>query len=201
MPPSQGALWTTSRQILGNLIPLVLATPFAVQAVKVGSSNGPLNDLLLWGGGFFVTGWLSVNFFGLIGNQSLKRAMEFRYRADRPGQQPLERWFVGFAKAGFKGMLDPHQDVGFLLLFDDRIEFFGSAEQIELPLEFVHQVRKRANIHSALLLGGWVSLEGEAAGQSIRLQIEPREKLTLLGNKLLAKKIRQKIEQWLSAPS
>ena len=98
-------------------------------------------------------------------------------------------------------MLDPHQDVGFLLLFDDRIEFFGSAEQIELPVEFVQQVRKRANIHSALLLAGWVSLEGEAAGQPIRLQIEPREKLTLLGNKLLAKKIRQKIEQWLSAPS
>jgi hypothetical protein len=63
------------------------------------------------------------------------------------------------------------------------------------------RVRFRANVHTVIGLGRWISIEGFADGKPIRLLIEPRERPQLLGNLRYSKRLAQRIRRWASEAS
>lgn len=188
MPLERKRVWNLWRQIPGNLIPVLITAPFLVFAVQEVSRYGVTGKAVGLSLGFLGSGWLAVNFLGLIGNSSLRRAIEMKFK-DRYEYDSVERFFVGFARPGKYGLLDPHEDLGFLVFREDALEFFGEAHHLELNWNSIVGVKKRANIHSWLGLGGWVSVEAKVGEKSVRLQIEPRVRSTHWGNARLRKKM------------
>ena len=104
--------------------------------------------------------------------------------------------FVGFATPKYHGLLDAHEDVGYLQILPDRLVFLSEIRTIEFQHHEVRRVRYRANVHTMLLLGRWVSVEGESGGKPIRLLIEPRNHPTMLGNFRESKRLHRRIAEW-----
>lgn len=200
-PRAAGRLWTTGRKLMGNLLPFVVATPFAAYGVWRLYKDRPfVGEGLVWMFVAVVVLWLGANFLGLFQNEKLKKAMRRRLESSlRPNEIPSEPVFVGFARPSYRSALDPHEDIGFLLLHADRAEFFGDKERIALAKASLQRVRLRPNPHSWALLGGWVSLEGVLEGKPVRMLLEPREKRTLVGNRRLRRALRSRLEQWLNS--
>lgn len=199
MPVERKPVWNLARQIPGNLIPALLAAPFLVVSVDELARHGPTAKGLFLGLGFLAVGWLAVNFIGLIGNASLRRAVEMRFK-DTYGFDRARKWFVGFSRPGHRGLLDPHEDVGFLVFRDGLLEYFGERYRYEIPFADVRAVKKRPNVHSVLGLGGWVSVEAEAGGKPVRLLVEPRERPTHWGNARLRNVLTAKILEQIHTP-
>jgi hypothetical protein len=192
-------VWTTSRKIAGNLIPLLIASPLAGMGAFQLKRHWPfLGYGLIWLVVAVIAMWLAVNYLGLFKNESMKRAMKRRLEASLgPKEIPLDPMFVGFARPSYRGMLDPHEDVGFLLLYSNCVEFFGDKDRITLKKSALQRVRLRPNPHSWAFLGGWVSLEGVLEGKPVRMLLEPREKSSLLANRRLRKTLKSRLEKWL----
>lgn len=145
-------------------------------------------------GAFPVVGWLALNFFGFHGNGWMRR--ELARRLGFTGSRGPERYFVGIARPSFRSALDAHEDVGFLNLHNDRLEFVGETLRLTFPREDVRNVRFRMNPHSWVLLGRWISVEGVAGDRPIRLSLEPRERATLLGNLFFSEKLIARLREW-----
>ena len=145
--------------------------------------------------GATILGWLAVNFLGLFENQKMRRQVA---RILEARNIPVgDAWFVGVATPRYSSLLDPHEEVGYLFLRSDKLEFVSETKTIELFKSQIQKVRYRANVHSLLGLGRWVSVEGTADGKPIRLLIEPRERQSILGNLLSSKTFKQRIRRWL----
>lgn len=155
---------------------------------------------LLWLAAVPIVGWIAVNFLGLYQNRAMHKEMEMRLRSERPNP-PYRRYFVGMATPVFRGILDPHEDVGFLLLQPDKIEFFGERIRVEIARAEVKQIRVRPNVHSLIGLGRWVSIEAEVEGKEARLMVELRQRPTLLGNLLMSRTLVKKLRKWLAEAS
>ncbi len=186
MPLERKRVWNLWRQIPGNLIPVLITVPFLVLAVQEITRFGVTSKAIWWSLGFLFVGWLAVNFLGLMGNGSLRRAIDMKFK-DRYEYDIDPRYFVGFSRPGKYGLLDPHEDLGFLVFRESGLEFFGEVHEIELDWHLIKKVSKRANIHSWLGLGGWVSVEAMVGDKPVRLQIEPRVKATHWGNARMRK--------------
>ena len=186
MPPTETKVWTTTKKIMGNLLPLILASPALVFAVLEFARHGPSRALMLWLLLFLACAWLFLVVLGLFGNGAMKRAMGQRMHNERPFDK-TERYFVGFSRPSYKSALDPHEDVGFLVLHEDRLEFWGGEHRVSLDRRCVTGVRFRPNTHSIVGLGRWVSIEAVVDEKPVRMLIEPREKATLLGTLLCSK--------------
>lgn len=145
--------------------------------------------------GATLLGWLAVNFLGLFENQKMRRQVARILEAR--GIPVGDAWFVGVATPRYSSLLDPHEEVGYLFLRSDKLEFVSETKTIELFKSQIQKVRYRANVHSLLGLGRWVSVEGTADGKPIRLLIEPRERQSILGNLLSSKTFKQRIRRWL----
>ena len=189
-------VWTSRRKWLGNLIPALFWVPPAViglyQVVVKSQFIGTGLWLLMLS---TVLGWLAVNQFGFFENARMKKQLENILKVS--GQEVgSERFFVGFATPKFSSMLDAHEDVGFLSIYPDHISFVSELRSIELSKGDIHEVRFRPNVHSIILLGRWVSLEGKSGGKEIRLLIEPRERTTLLGNRLYGTRLLHRLKKW-----
>lgn len=189
-PPDTGPpVWTHRRRVIGNLLPILCAAPFGILGLVLMYREGAL-----LGRGFAVfsltpiVGWLAVNWLGLFENGAMRRAME-----RRAIHLPDERWFVGAATPTFVGLLDPHEDVGFLWIDDENIGFFGEHLRISIRRASVTSIRFRPNIHSLIGLGRWVSIEAVIDGHPAQLRIEPRERPTLFGNRRLSRAIRDRL--------
>ncbi|MCW5936703.1 MAG: hypothetical protein KIT11_05295 [Fimbriimonadaceae bacterium] len=194
MRAKEKPLWTVGRQILGNVLPLLVGLPFLVVGVLEFARGGTW--ALAWLAGFPVATWLATNFLSPLASAGLKEEVARRLQRERPFEK-VERHFVGFARPGYRGMLDPHEDVGFLLLHADRLEFYGAERHLELWRSEVKAVRFRPNPHTWVGLGRWVSVEGVSAGKPVRLLVEPREKATLIGNLVESGSVRRKLAAWL----
>lgn len=107
---------------MGNLLPALLASPFLAVGLwliwKDASIFGRGFAVLC---GFPVALWIAVNFLGLYQNKRMRREMQQRLRAARP-TVTSRRFFVGAATPKHTGYLDPHEDVGFLILHPERID-------------------------------------------------------------------------------
>lgn len=197
MPLVSRKSWTLRRKLMGNLIPLVLSIPFGVWGVLLMIKNeriaGP--ELLLIGA-MSASAWLTMNLFGLFQNAAIKREIA-RRRKLGPAESRDSRFFVGFSRPTFRGALDPHEDLGYLILRADRIEFMGDTLEAALRRSEIVGIRYRPNIHTFVGLGRWIALEGRIDGKPVRMLIEPRERASLLGNLLFSKKLKSRLETWL----
>ncbi|MGV3616224.1 MAG: hypothetical protein ACO1SV_12895 [Fimbriimonas sp.] len=144
-----------------------------------------------------ILGWLATNWFGAMPNRAMRGQLEriLKVKGEDLGSAT---WFVGFATPRFSSALDPHEDVGFLLLEPTRIRFLSEMRSVEIARANVKRVGYRMNIHSWVLLGRWVAIDGNVSGSPVRLLIEPRVRSTLLGNLLASAKLRAAIEAWLN---
>lgn len=182
---------------MGNLVPIALSLPFAAVGVwRLLQTQDPYGDALVWIVAMPVVGWLSVNLFGHFENAAMREAL--RARLAREGVDlGQSRTFVGFARPGRSGVLDPHEDVGFLIVRPEEVEFVGEAQRVRVPRNAVVRIRFRPNIHTWVGLGRWVSVEGTLDDTPIRLLVEPRERSTLLGNRMFSKELRGQLQAWL----
>jgi hypothetical protein len=189
-------IWTPRRQWLGNLIPASMSIPLvaAGSALILLTPSTGVGFVLATGG--IVVGWAAINRFGLFENSKMRDEVEGLLRGARP-RESAERVFVGLARPTFRSAVDPHEDVGFLLVHADRVEFFGESLRLVLARGQVHRVRFRPNVHSLLGLGRWVSIEGSVDGRPVRMLVEPRERETLLGNRRFGEELRLRLERLL----
>lgn len=193
----QRRVWTTGRKWLGNLIPLALMLPLAITGVVTIIQDQQITPLALGlCAGSLAIAWVGVALFGFVGNPGLKQSIQRKVRP-KSGRDASAGTFVGFARPSYHGVLDAHEDLGFLFLSEDAVEYFGELHQISIPRKDVLGVRFRANIHSALGLGRWVSIEGRHEKKPIRLLVEPREAWTLIGNLRRGTTLRREVENWL----
>ncbi|HMS54746.1 MAG TPA: hypothetical protein PKA27_05045 [Fimbriimonadaceae bacterium] len=196
-PDVAKGVWTLKRRIMGNLIPALLALPFLAGGLAWMMMRKEILGVgLILVGLFPLVGWLAANSFGLYQNSKMRHEM-LRRLITAKGSVCPRRYFVGIATPGYRGLIDPHEDVGYLLLEPSFIEFFGEHLNSRVNKEDVTGVRFRANAHSWLGLGRWVSIEGMVDGKPIRLLCEPREKRTLLGNRRFSSELKNRIELWL----
>ncbi len=183
---------------MGNLLPGLIAAPFALWGLfSMWQSGVILGKGLLWLSVTPVAGWIAVNFLGLYQNRIMHREMTLRLRSERPNP-PYRRYFVGMATPAFRGLLDPHEDVGFLLVHPDKIEFFGERIRVEIHRPEIREIRIRPNVHTLIGLGRWVSIEAEVDGKQARLMVELRQRPTLLGNLLMSRTLLKKLRRWLA---
>ncbi len=184
-------VWTTETKLLGNLMPFLFWLPFAAWGVWTVARDRAVTPA---GVGWLVlatfAGWIGISLFGFWGNASMRRLLGARIR------EPGERWFVGFASPRFSGLLDAHEDVGFLILGKDVLAFAGDSRRVELPKDCVVRVLFRPNVHSIVGLGRWVSVEGIVKGKPVRMLLEPRERPTMLGNLRISGRLKREIEEW-----
>ncbi|RYG35060.1 hypothetical protein EON81_13850 [bacterium] len=188
-------VWTERRKALGNLIPgLVWAIPTVaglVVMVLQGNLLGPGLWLLIAG---TASGWLATGVFGLWDNARMRE--ELRGLLKARGENLDNSHFVGFATPRYTGLLDAHEDVGFLILKADRLRFIGENRIVEVQKSDIVQVRLRPSIHTMIGLGGWVSVEGQVQGTPVRVSFEPRERSTMFGNARRRRLLRTLIEEW-----
>ncbi|MBS1723680.1 MAG: hypothetical protein JSS66_12085 [Armatimonadetes bacterium] len=197
--PSEGRpIWTLGRQLVGNIVPLLIALPLLVLGGIKAQTEGFFGQALLLLLGSVSVAWLATNFIGLAGGWGLKAEMGRRLHQERPFDKS-EKLFVGFSRPQFSGWLDPHEDVGFLIIHADRLEFFGGGRRVELSKSNVEKIRFKPNIHTWVGLGGWTAIEGQADGTPVRMLVEPRERPTHLGNAVLGRRLRKRLAEWLSA--
>lgn len=190
-------LWTVSTKVMGNLIPGLAAAPFAIYGIWWMAESGQVASRGFW---IFamspLIGWLAMNFWGLHRNQGLRHRLFMRLKIARPEiAGPI--WFVGIATPKYASLLDPHEDIGFLILHPERLEFFGDHLNLSIHKNDIYGLDFRPNPHSLVGLGRWVSVEGHVADCRIRLQLEPRERRTLLGNLFYSGTLKRQIESWL----
>ncbi|HVT12165.1 MAG TPA: hypothetical protein VHE55_07850 [Fimbriimonadaceae bacterium] len=191
-----GRVWGMGQKWMGNLIPILCMLPFGlvgtllmVKAHEVTAVGVVLCVLAL------VVGWLAVNQFGFFGNAKLRREIQRKVLA-KAGKDASGGTFVGFARPSYIGLLDAHEDLGFLFVGAESLEYLGEQHQVSVAKADVKGVRFRANVHSLLGLGRWVSIEAIHKGKPVRLLVEPREEATLLGNRKRGTRLRKEIEEW-----
>ena len=181
MPAGGNPILTSRHKLLGNLVPLAVMS--VVAGLGIALMSRPSATVAAW---FLllvapVLGWLTVNLYGLWANRQLRAEVELRLKIQRPRARAT-KYFVGFARPTYHSVLDPHEDVGFLIFHEDRLEFFGVEFHLNLYVEDFLSVRKRANPHTLLGLCGWISIEGTSEGRPVRMLLEPREHPSLVGN-------------------
>jgi hypothetical protein len=197
MRTSGRRVWTTGRQLVGNTLPLLVASPALFMAARAWAVEGLGNGVLVWAGVFVVGTWLATGLLAMVGNGSVRRAVEGRLNRARPLDK-VERWFVGAARPAYRGVLDPHEDVGFLLVYPERLEFFGGHLELSMSRAEARRVRQAANPHTWLGLGGWVKIDGERDGRNVALLLESREKTTLFGNRAHNRALERRLTAWLA---
>lgn len=180
---------------MGNVLPLVIASPFLVKALLAFAEFGPSVAAIVWAAVFPVAAWIAVGLFGLVGNGAMRHEIGRRLHQERPFEQ-TEKVFVGIASPTFRSALDPHEDVGYLLIYPDRAEFFGGGRRFIIYRRDVVKVRVVPNTHTVLGLGRWIAIEAVVSGLPARLLIEPREKKTLFGNLVYSKKLLLRLKGW-----
>lgn len=120
---------------------------------------------------------------------------------DAQGKKPNgEKIFVGFATPKYTSALDAHEDVGFLVIDPDNLRFLSETREVDIPRSSIKEVRTRPNVHTLLLLGRWVSVEGEMDGRPIRLLVEPRQHRTLLRNRGESRMLVKRLQVWAPSP-
>jgi hypothetical protein len=194
----QPTVWTTQRKALGNLVPaLFWLAPTSVGLFWMVIHAEIIGVGLNWVVGGTVTGWLALNQFGGITNGRLRRQLE-RILTARGDAKDISGTFVGFATPRYASLLDAHEDVGFLITLPDRLRFVSELRSVDVLKTEVTKIRYRANVHTWVALGRWVSIEGRSGGRPIRLLVEPRDRITMLGNLRSGGKLKKQLTAWLA---
>jgi hypothetical protein len=196
MPTVAATVWTNRRKWMGNLLPALFWFPLACFGIYLMlKTQVVVGPPLYYLAGATATAWVAVNFLGLYQNARMKRQLQLIVEAR--GESIEDGPFVGYATPHYSSLVDPHEQVGFLRLYPDRLSIVTEHEPMEVMRDQVDEVRFRANVHTMIGLGRWVSVEGNVDGKRLRLLIEPREKNTLLGNLLYSKLLAERLSRWV----
>ncbi len=143
-----------------------------------------------------IVGWFAVNQFGFFENEKMRKHLERILKAQ---ERPIEGEFIftGFATPKYSSMVDAHEDVGFLRIMPDRLQFISETRSMEILKSDVKEVGYRANVHSILGLGGWVSVDATVGNRKFRLLVEPRERNTMLTSKKFRRRLVTRLNGWL----
>ncbi len=168
---------------MGNLLPGILSVPALVGGLILFRLDDPFNSLpLLLMFGSSVVGWLLINCLGLYDNSTMRT--ELGRRLDRDlGAEPRRQIFIGYSKPKFRSILDPHENVGFLIIEPDKWILFGEQAKRIILTKDILEVSWRKNTHSSILLGGFLRLDYRDSTGIQTVNIESREKGTLLANR------------------
>ena len=189
-------VWTPRRKLLGNLIPALFWLPPALFGLYWVAAKSQFIGPGLWSLILStVLGWLAVNQFGFFENNRMRNQLE-RILKTQERNLPQDSVFVGFATPKYSSVLDAHEDVGFLCFYGDHLNFVSERRSIELYKSDITEIRFRPNVHSVIFLGRWVSVEAVTGGKPIRLLIEPRERRTLLKNRLYSADLLKRLRKW-----
>ena len=119
-------VWTSGRKWAGNLLPLLFWLPPTAYGLGRMGLRAEIDDfgvsMVALG---VILGWLATNWFGAMPNRAMRGQLEriLKVKGEDLGSAT---WFVGFATPRYSSALDPHEDVGFLLLEPTRIRFLRS---------------------------------------------------------------------------
>lgn len=190
-------LWTARDKWMGNLIPALAWLPFtlagAIVLLRGKQVAAPGLALIAFGQ---VAAWLTLNLAGLYSNRSLRKALAKEVDVLKPHFRGF-RAFVGYSSPGHSSLLDAHEDVGYLLLSPELLEFIGDSKMISVHRGQIFGVRFKPNVHTAVGLGRWISIEGRVDGRPFEMLIEPRDHDTMLGNLMLGNQLKARIDNWL----
>jgi hypothetical protein len=189
--------WNNRRRWMGNLVPAIFWAPLTVGgAVLLWTSKGSMASgywLLVSGQ---VLGWVALNFLGLFENKNMRRALYREFTVLKPS---FEGWptFVGYSSGPYSSWLDPHEDVGFLCLTGNALEFYGDSLIWTIERKSVKRIRFRPNVHSILGIGRWIAIEAEHKGKPVIFKLEPRDKDILLLNMIGGRRLKNRLDNWL----
>lgn len=183
---------------IGNLVPLpffVIPVVYGYRLLTAGFRPDPSG--YTWIGIGFAAGWLAVALLGGLPNPWLRcRLMA------REAIQPVRgQWFVGCSPTGFKNALDPHQDIGILSLGFDEMTYVGDQSRWTMSRSEIKSIRFRPNVHTMLLLGGWLEIERQDGTALARVRVEPRSGIWVVSSLWLLPKLRRRIADWWLGPS
>jgi hypothetical protein len=183
---------------MGNLIPAVIWLVPTLWGLRQMLASHQLTGQGLW---WLITanalGWVALNQFGLYQNARMKRRL--LAILGKSGKLSDDRIFVGFSTPKYTGVLDAHEDVGFLCFDGDEIAFVSETRFLNMKRGEVAKVQFRPNVHTLVGLGRWISIDGIRNQAPIRMLIEPREKVTMAGNLFYGRKLREKVDRWLQS--
>ena len=188
--------WNSRRRWMGNLVPAIVWLPLTVAGVLiVRATHEPLGSgfIMLLAGQLLT--WIVLNYTGLWDNKPMRRALFKEFQILRPNHNGW-RLFVGYASGPYSSWLDPHEDVGYCCLTGDTFEFYGDAKVRVVRREDVKSIHWKPNVHTLMGLGRWIVIDVVEGGRPISLKFEPRDRDTLIGNLLLGRKFKQRLENW-----
>ena len=189
-------IWDWKKQIWGNLAPFLAGLPFFTAGIFVFHAKHQLlgPGLFVFALGVIVAG-VSLNWLAMISSRTLE--MQFQiWHPESMNRLPKDRWFVGYSQPGYAALLDPHQDVGYFFISDDRLGFIGEIFDIHIAREDIESVSTAINPHSLIGLGGFIAIHGKSDGKPIELRIEQRNKSTLFQNKRESRSLLNQIQLW-----
>lgn len=187
--------WSTYRKLMSNLVPALVFVPIFAAGIMLFQRDHAALAVACFGLSV-VFGLFAVNLLGLFQNRRMYAELKPLVHGR---SEPL--WFVGIGKPGAVGALDPHEDLGFLLLTTSGVEFIGEMSHYQIPYTDIFAVSFRMNAHSLVGLGRWVAIEGRHDGRKFRLLVEPRTHPTLLQNKREGARLAAELRKLLPAKS
>lgn len=180
-------VWSLYRKLMSNLVPACVFVPLFAAGLMF-YQRGWTWPALLCFALTPVAGWFAVNYLGLFANRQMMQELSHA--------KSENSIFVGFARPGSIGILDAHEDVGWLTVLPDKIQFAGERHKAEMLRNEIIGIRTRPNVHSILGLGRWVSIEGKRDGREIRMMVEPRQESSLIANKRLGNRMLTQLRAW-----
>lgn len=187
--------WNLMRKTVGNVVPLALAFPLALVVGQHVAMGEITMTTVYYGIGFLVALWLATALLGNIGHAGIRKSLAAAMNARAPFDKS-RRIFVGFSTAKYKNILDAHEDVGYLVLRPEALEFFGTHHNPTISKSRVTSISFKRNAHTLVGFGGWIVIQADFAGKKAPIYIEPREKATLFGNARYRKRLKIELEQW-----
>lgn len=182
-------VWTRSRQWLGNVLPAALSLPILFIGIMLFKVDDPFSGPGLWLIlAFPLFGWISLNLLGLCTNALMRDEMGRRYGREY-GTAPDELWFVGMARPKFQSLLDPHEEVALIWRDGDTVHIMGDLTRHAILQSSIVGIKLRRNVHSWVLLGGWIQLTWQTPDGYQELFLEPRQRNTLLANRRLRRRL------------
>lgn len=176
--------WSHRAKWVGNIAPMAAGIPFFVigffLALKDHHFGIPSLTWLLLG---VLTPAVALNWLALVGNEALKSDFYARHSRAFIHDSTEQSLFFGAATEGFKSWLDPHEDIGFLTLSDRSIHFYGEKLHFEIKGMDIKGLGWKANPHSLLGLGGFISLTWSQGHEIKTTYLESRDKKSLSANR------------------
>lgn len=180
-------VWTPGRKVMGNLLPALVAVPFAATGIWLALKEGILYaPALISFGVAFIAALGVLNWYGLYDNESMRQTLDDRLHPASGSQ------FVGVARPDWRDWLDPHEDLGFLVVEPEQLTVLGEKRNYVIERKDVLEIGFRGNPHAWIGLGGFIVVRSEDQ----TLLIEPRSKRSLLANKQTRKELKRQLEAW-----